>query len=48
MKQVWLECGGKSPNIVLADAPNLDIAAQPHRLRHLVQPGRGLHRRLAA
>ncbi len=28
MKQVWLECGGKSPNIVLADAPNLDIAAQ--------------------
>src|SRR3990167_250221 len=20
MKQVWLECGGKSPNIVLADA----------------------------
>src|SRR3990170_2171572 len=28
MKQVWLECGGKSPNIVLADAPNLDVAAQ--------------------
>src|SRR5690606_22198438 len=28
MKQVWLECGGKSPNIVLADAPNLDIAAR--------------------
>jgi acyl-CoA reductase-like NAD-dependent aldehyde dehydrogenase len=28
MKQVWLECGGKSPNIVLSDAPNLDIAAQ--------------------
>ena len=28
MKQVWLECGGKSPNIVLGDAPNLDIAAQ--------------------
>ena len=47
MKQVWLECGGKSPNIVLADAPNLDIAAPAHRLRHLVQPGRGLHRRLA-
>ena len=28
MKQIWLECGGKSPNIVLGDAPNLDVAAQ--------------------
>jgi len=28
MKQVSLECGGKSPNIVLADAPNLDAAAR--------------------
>jgi acyl-CoA reductase-like NAD-dependent aldehyde dehydrogenase len=28
MKRVWLECGGKSPNIVLADAPNLDQAAR--------------------
>ena len=27
MKAVWLECGGKSPNIVLADAPDLDRAA---------------------
>jgi 4-guanidinobutyraldehyde dehydrogenase/NAD-dependent aldehyde dehydrogenase len=27
MKPVWLECGGKSPNIVLADAPDLDVAA---------------------
>jgi 4-guanidinobutyraldehyde dehydrogenase/NAD-dependent aldehyde dehydrogenase len=27
MKRVWLECGGKSPNIVLADCPNLDQAA---------------------
>jgi gamma-glutamyl-gamma-aminobutyraldehyde dehydrogenase/4-guanidinobutyraldehyde dehydrogenase/NAD-dependent aldehyde dehydrogenase len=27
MKRVSLECGGKSPNIVMADAPNLDIAA---------------------
>lgn len=27
MKRVWLECGGKSPNIVLADAPDLDRAA---------------------
>jgi acyl-CoA reductase-like NAD-dependent aldehyde dehydrogenase len=28
MKPVWLECGGKSPNIVLADAPDLDVAAE--------------------
>jgi 4-guanidinobutyraldehyde dehydrogenase / NAD-dependent aldehyde dehydrogenase len=28
MKAVWLECGGKSPNIVLADAPDLDTAAE--------------------
>ncbi|MCW5732156.1 MAG: aldehyde dehydrogenase [Alphaproteobacteria bacterium] len=28
MKRVSLECGGKSPNIVLADAPNLDAAAK--------------------
>lgn len=27
MKYVGLECGGKSPNIVFADAPNLDDAA---------------------
>jgi 4-(gamma-glutamylamino)butanal dehydrogenase len=28
MKQVWLECGGKSPNLVFADADDLDLAAQ--------------------
>lgn len=28
MKRVWLECGGKSPNIVMADAPDLDEAAR--------------------
>jgi len=28
LKQVWLECGGKSPNVVFADAPNLDVAAR--------------------
>ena len=28
MKRVWLECGGKSPNIVLADCPDLDRAAE--------------------
>jgi len=27
MKQVSLECGGKSPNIIMADAPDLDAAA---------------------
>jgi 4-guanidinobutyraldehyde dehydrogenase/NAD-dependent aldehyde dehydrogenase len=27
MKRVWLECGGKSPNIILADCPDLDRAA---------------------
>ena len=28
MKRVWLEAGGKSPNIVFADAPDLNAAAQ--------------------
>lgn len=28
MKRVWLEAGGKSPNIVFADAPDLHKAAQ--------------------
>lgn len=28
MKRVWLEAGGKSPNIVFADAPNLGKAAE--------------------
>jgi gamma-glutamyl-gamma-aminobutyraldehyde dehydrogenase len=28
MKRVWLEAGGKSPNIVFNDAPNLQAAAQ--------------------
>ncbi|MBD3738089.1 MAG: aldehyde dehydrogenase [Pseudomonas balearica] len=28
MKRVWLEAGGKSPNIVFADAPDLAAAAQ--------------------
>ncbi|WP_299727574.1 aldehyde dehydrogenase [uncultured Endozoicomonas sp.] len=27
MKRVWLEAGGKSPNIIFADAPDLDKAA---------------------
>lgn len=28
LKRVWLEAGGKSPNIVFADAPNLEKAAE--------------------
>lgn len=28
LKRVYLELGGKSPNIVFADAPNLDLAAK--------------------
>ena len=28
MKRVSLECGGKSPNIIFSDAPDLDFAAQ--------------------
>lgn len=28
LKRVWLECGGKSPNIVMADAIDLDQAAE--------------------
>jgi len=28
MKQVSLECGGKTPNIILADAPDLEVASK--------------------
>ncbi len=28
MKRVWLECGGKAPNVVLGDVPDLERAAQ--------------------
>ncbi|RON09264.1 aldehyde dehydrogenase PuuC [Pseudomonas brassicacearum] len=28
LKQVWLECGGKSANLVFADCQDLDLAAQ--------------------
>ncbi len=28
MKPIWTECGGKGPNIVFADAPDLEVAAQ--------------------
>ncbi|HZF26661.1 MAG TPA: aldehyde dehydrogenase [Steroidobacteraceae bacterium] len=28
LKRAWLECGGKSPNIIMADCPDLDRAAR--------------------
>lgn len=28
LKQVWLECGGKSPNLIFADCRDLDLAAE--------------------
>jgi 4-guanidinobutyraldehyde dehydrogenase/NAD-dependent aldehyde dehydrogenase len=28
MKRTWLECGGKSPNVVFADCPDIDAAVQ--------------------
>jgi acyl-CoA reductase-like NAD-dependent aldehyde dehydrogenase len=28
LKRVWLECGGKSPNVVFADCPDLDAAVE--------------------
>ena len=37
MKLVWLECGGKSPNIIFADTEDLDRAAQLASLVHYNQ-----------
>ncbi|HUY83673.1 MAG TPA: aldehyde dehydrogenase [Steroidobacteraceae bacterium] len=39
MKPVWTECGGKSPNIVFADAPNLAEAAQESALAIFLNTG---------
>ena len=47
IKRVTLELGGKSPNIVFADA-DLDAAVKGRLQRHLLRQGRGLRRRLAA
>ncbi len=44
MKRVWLEAGGKSANIVFADARICNSGSR-HRRRHLLQPGTGVHRR---
>ena len=48
MKRVSLECGGKSPNIVMADCPDLDKAATAAALCDFRQSGRGVFRGLAA
>ena len=47
LKRLQLELGGKGANVVFADA-DLDAAVNGVGLRHLPQPGPGLHRRLAA
>ena len=47
LKRVQLELGGKGANIVFDDA-NIPAAVGRQRLRHLPQPGPGVHRRLAA
>ena len=47
LKRVSLECGGKSPNIVLADYPDLDRGRDGRGVRDLLQPGRGVLGRLA-
>jgi acyl-CoA reductase-like NAD-dependent aldehyde dehydrogenase len=39
MKPVWTECGGKSPNIVFADAPNIEEAAKESALAIFLNTG---------
>ncbi|HEV7612461.1 MAG TPA: aldehyde dehydrogenase family protein [Steroidobacteraceae bacterium] len=39
MKQVWTECGGKSPNIVFADAPDLDETARESAMAIFINTG---------
>jgi gamma-glutamyl-gamma-aminobutyraldehyde dehydrogenase/4-guanidinobutyraldehyde dehydrogenase/NAD-dependent aldehyde dehydrogenase len=39
MKPVWTECGGKSPNIVFADAPDVAAAAQGAALAIFLNTG---------
>ena len=48
MKRVSLECGGKTPNIIMADCPGCRRRGDRGGLGHLLQPGRGLQRGLAA
>ena len=39
MKPVWTECGGKGPNIVFADAPDLDVAARTSAFAIFINTG---------
>jgi acyl-CoA reductase-like NAD-dependent aldehyde dehydrogenase len=39
MKPVWTECGGKSPNIVFADAPDLDGTARESAMAIFINTG---------
>jgi len=39
MKPVWTECGGKGPNIVFADAPDLQVAARTAALSIFLNTG---------
>ena len=39
MKPVWTECGGKSPNIVFADAPDLDETARESAMAIFINTG---------
>ena len=47
VKQVWLELGGKTPLIVLADAPDLEAAGGDGGVGHLLQHRADVHRGLA-
>jgi acyl-CoA reductase-like NAD-dependent aldehyde dehydrogenase len=39
MKPVWTECGGKSPNIVFADAPDLDETVRESAMAIFINTG---------
>ena len=48
MKSVQLECGGKSPNVVFADVPDVDLAVAESAEGIFGNSGPGVQRRLAA
>ena len=48
LKRVSLELGGKSPQIVFADCPDMEGGGAGGGVGDLLQPGRGLHRWFAA
>ncbi len=47
MKRVWLECGGKAPNVVMGDVRRHRARRERGGGRHLLQPGRDVLRGLA-